>query len=109
MTDAEALVQEREIVNDLTEGMESLICRLVALRVLLEDLRPSREVNQIEKLLVDRFSLEVRAELHAQFAIIRDHPHVTTPRIDWNQIVESLVEKGKGFDLSPSDEDKNRD
>ncbi len=101
MTDGEALAKEREVVNSLTEGMETLLCRLVAVRVILEDLLRGAVVNRLETQLVERLAPEVHARLSAQFAVIRDHPHVTTPPIDWTELVESLVETGKGFDLSP--------
>lgn len=107
MTDGEALAKEREVVNSLTDGMETLLCRLVAVRVILADLLRGEVVNRIESQLVERLAPEVRAKLDDQFAIIRGHPHVTTPPVDWLELVESLVETGKGFDLSPPNEEQN--
>lgn len=104
MTDGEALAKEREVTTSLTEGMKALLCRLVALRVILEDLMHGEVVSQVESQLVERLGPSVRAKLDDQLAIIRDHPRVRTPSIDWREIVESLVETGKGFDLSPPED-----
>lgn len=102
MNDESTLEKEREVVTRLTEGMEILLTRVVAQRVVIEDLLPAKATELLEE-LESALMPKVHEELAEMIAVFRSTHPSTSPLPDWTQMVCDLVESSRDVPPPPNE------